>query len=535
MRWIVLFILVAALAGVALAVERFPLPDFPQWYNQPELSQPSARSVWLEYADLAVLLAALAAAAYLGLRARSRCGLVVLTLLALGYFGFYRRGCICPIGAIQNVAVGLLAGQAVPLFVLGFFLLPLAAAILFGRTFCAGVCPLGAIQDLVLLKPLRLPAWLEHGLGLLPWVYLAAAVLLAVTGSSFIICRYDPFVGIFRLNAPANMLIFGACVLGIAVFVGRPYCRFACPYGALMRPLASISWRHVTITPEECVNCRLCEDACPFNAIQKPTPKDPEVPRTQGGRLLAALIVLLPVLVVAGGLAGWLARRPLAWVNAKVRLADHVRVLEPMDRAAKLATRPPLTVGGRTYDVVRGQGPARIVATDAVSGAGLWDRPVVFASGGDEQMSYSRYALFKVACDGNAVWVLVEDKQIVDSEPIDVYGLVVLDAGSGRQLRRSVYRLDANLTKAFRDSGATAWQVYQEADGVLRQFAVGSWLAGGFVGLVVGLKLLQLSVRRTRVEHYIDRARCVSCGRCFKHCPVEHRRLKRLREGKADE
>ena len=527
-------VVLLGLAAAAQAVERFPLPDFPSWYNQPGLDRPAARSAWLEYMDLAVLVAALAAAAYLGLRARSRRGLLVLTILALAYFGFYRRGCVCPIGAIQNVAAGLFNGQAVPLFVLAFFLLPLAAAILFGRTFCAGVCPLGALQDLVLLKPMKLPMWLEHALGLLPWAYLAAAVLLAATDAAFIICQYDPFVGIFRLGGQANMLIFGACVLIVAVFVGRPYCRFACPYGALLRPLARISWRHVTITPEECVNCRLCEDACPFNAIQTPSPQDPDAPRAHGKRLLAALIVLLPVLAVVGGWVASAAHEPIARGHYKVLLAEHVRLLKQMEAAEKLAVRPPLTVGGRTFRVHGALGRGILVATDAASGKELWRSadmdPRMHPAWPPEGLTV------RLACDGNAVWAMVKDRQVVDGDPLDVYRIAIFDAATGRLLRAEDHRLDHNLTLAFEGSsrrfGTKAEDVYAEASAARGRIGVGTWLAGGFVGLVAGLKLLQLSVRRKRIEHQIDRARCVSCGRCFRHCPVEHRRLKKLREGK---
>ncbi len=60
------------------------------------------------------------------------------------------------------------------------------------------------------------------------------------------------------------MLILGACFLVIGLFIGRPYCRYLCPYGALLRPLSRLSRWHVRIPPEECINCRLCADACPY-------------------------------------------------------------------------------------------------------------------------------------------------------------------------------------------------------------------------------------------------------------------------------
>jgi formate hydrogenlyase subunit 6/NADH:ubiquinone oxidoreductase subunit I len=43
--------------------------------------------------------------------------------------------------------------------------------------------------------------------------------------------------------------------------------------------------------------------------------------------------------------------------------------------------------------------------------------------------------------------------------------------------------------------------------------------------LVVGVKLIHLSIRRRRTEYQPDKANCVSCGRCFWYCPVEQLRL----------
>jgi O-antigen ligase len=41
------------------------------------------------------------------------------------------------------------------------------------------VCPHGALQDLVLLKPVKVPAWLEQALSVLPYIYLGAGVMFA--------------------------------------------------------------------------------------------------------------------------------------------------------------------------------------------------------------------------------------------------------------------------------------------------------------------------------------------------------------------
>jgi polyferredoxin len=153
------------------------------------------------------------------------------------------------------------------------FALPLLFALLFGRVFCAAVCPLGVLQDLVLIKPLRLPQWLSRALGVIPPIVLGLAVLFAVTGTGFIVCRFDPYVVLFRRSGPGFMLILAAVAVGTAVFVGRPYCRFFCPLGVILGALSRWSWFKVSVTPDECVNCSLCEDACPFGAIEPPVPE----------------------------------------------------------------------------------------------------------------------------------------------------------------------------------------------------------------------------------------------------------------------
>ena len=115
---------------------------------------------------------------------------MVLTIGCLLYFGLYREGCVCPIGAIQNVVVALTDPHyAISYVVIVIFFLPLLAAVFFGRVFCGGVCPLGAIQDLVVVEfgratggryvPLRVPRRLDKLLGLFKWVYLALAIWFA--------------------------------------------------------------------------------------------------------------------------------------------------------------------------------------------------------------------------------------------------------------------------------------------------------------------------------------------------------------------
>lgn len=150
------------------------------------------RAELLAWLDVVLLILALSLSSYLVLKKRSRLGVFWLSMFALVYFGFYRQGCICSIGAIQNVTLGMFEGSyTIPLVALLFFLLPLIFTLLFGRTFCAAVCPFGAIQDLISFKPQRMGAWLNAFLGMIPFLYLGLAILFAATATDFIICRYD--------------------------------------------------------------------------------------------------------------------------------------------------------------------------------------------------------------------------------------------------------------------------------------------------------------------------------------------------------
>lgn len=352
--FLLLLFLTAVVAGPAFGLERFPPPDFTETgHRPPRTVQPPPRAHLLALLDIAVLTLSLAAAAWLSLRKRSRRGLFLLALFSLAYFGFWRKGCVCPIGAIQNVALALSdARYAVPAVVLFFFILPLVFALFFGRAFCAGVCPFGALQEVVLLKPVRTPAALDHALSLLPYIYLGAGILFAATGSAFLICRYDPFVGFFRLSGSPGMLLFGAALLFLGVFVGRPYCRYLCPYGALLALLSRVSKQRVTIAPAgECVECRLCEEACPYGAILPPTPPAPASwSRDYGRGRLALLLLSIPLLAAAGGLLGAYAAAPLSRMHAAVRLADEVwekkaKKKKPTDKSDTLAA---FTASGKT-------------------------------------------------------------------------------------------------------------------------------------------------------------------------------------------
>jgi len=400
-----------------------------------------------EYADLAVLLGALGLATWLVHRRRSRRGLAALSVFSLVYFGFLRHGCVCPIGAPQNVAYGLFTPEyTLPLTVLLFFLAPLVVALFAGRAFCAAVCPHGALQDLVLLRPVKVPLWVEQGLAPLPYLFLGGGLLLAATGVGFLICRWDPFVPLFRMSGSFLMLSVGGVFVVASMFIGRPFCRFLCPYGALLRLAALVSRWRVRITPTTCTQCRLCEHSCPFGAIREPLalPVSPAALAPERRRL-GWLLVALPVLVALG-----------AWVGTRVavpaaRLHPNVALLE---RYLASATANPA------------QAPAGTSASNAVPAAA----PGVALP------------------TGPGAGPTPESRALVRAE-LETPRL----AAQAAELRR-------------------------------RLTAAGGWF-GGWVGLVLGLRLVTLSVRTARTDFEPDRGACLACGRCYLSCPNERLRL----------
>jgi len=324
---LLLVVLVTSLSPFVVAedVMNFPQPQFTSDYDFPLTTVPTPTSATHEWTDVLVLFAALSLASWFAVKKRSRRGLFWLMVFSLGYFGFYKQGCVCPIGSIQNVAMGLFnTNYAAPITVTIFFVMPLLFSLLFGRVFCSSVCALGAIQDLVVIKPIKIPEKLNMALSMIPYVYLGTAILFSATGTGLIICRYDPFIGFFRLNANAPYLYLGAFFLITGMFVARPYCRFLCPYGVLLGVMSRYSWKHLTITPSACIDCRLCEVSCPFDYISKPNTGLQRENRQTGTKRLGHLLIMTPLIIILGGWIGHRMSVPMSSYNNTVFLAEQV-------------------------------------------------------------------------------------------------------------------------------------------------------------------------------------------------------------------
>lgn len=396
-------------------IQRFPKPEFESGYVQPETHLPSPRAEILAFLDIAVLIISLSVVSWLVIKKRNRKAVFWMSVFSLLYFGFYREGCICSIGSIQNVTLALFdKSYLIPLSAMIFFVAPLVYTLFFGRTFCAAVCPFGALQDLVAMSPQKIGSRLNAVLGVIPYIYLGLAVLYSATGTDFIICRYDPFVGIWRMEASFGMFLFGGILLVSGIFIARPYCRFLCPYGVLLNWVSRFSRKHITITPSHCIQCRLCENSCPYEAIDMPlTDKNPDDKRTMGRKLIF-ITFLIPLLMFVGGWTASKLHEPLASVNPKVRLAK--QILNP-----------------------------------------------------------------------------VSDKNQIETFEIS----------------------------AFKSAGKPQSEAFSEAANVLKTFYTGSWILGGFLGLVFGALIAARLITKHRTDYTPNKATCYSCVRCVDFCPVK--------------
>ncbi|MDR2584692.1 MAG: 4Fe-4S binding protein [Prevotellaceae bacterium] len=304
-------------------MNRFPKPDFESGYVYPQQQFVIPNEVLWSYIDIAVLVFLMGFVTWALIKKQIRWPVVLTSVVSIFYFGFFRNGCVCGIGAVQNVVLTLVSDSySIPLYLLLLFTLPLVFAIFFGRVFCAGVCPFGALQELVNVKNWKISKSVSTVLGVFPWVYLGFAVLFAVTNSRFIICRFDPFVWIFRFGGELPLILFGVLLLIFSVFTGRPFCRFICPYGAILSLFSKISFRQVKITKKECINCSLCHNACPVDAIYPPYQNKVNEIRSKGVHRILRYVVFMPLMVAAGVTIMYMLSDKISRVNNDVRLYD---------------------------------------------------------------------------------------------------------------------------------------------------------------------------------------------------------------------
>lgn len=189
-----------------------------------------------------------------------------------------------PISSLMSLKYWILTGKfnhVHPFGVLVFIVI-LATAFLLKRGFCSWVCPVGLLSEylakihvLIFDRPRNLPRWLDYPLRSLKYLILLFflwAVLVqmnVIDLQKFIYSPYNKVADIKMLLFFINMSSFTARVLiGLAllsILVRFFWCRYLCPYGALLGLTSWASLFKIRRNPDTCTDCRECTKACPMN------------------------------------------------------------------------------------------------------------------------------------------------------------------------------------------------------------------------------------------------------------------------------
>ena len=136
-------------------------------------------------------------------------------------------------GGVSLSAIGALAAPLLMLIVALIY--PLA-----GRSghYCANVCPFGSAQELagkLSRRKLRITPRVLKLLSVLRNLLWGVLMALLLTGTCTAWVDYELFTAFLYSSASVWVMVLAALFLVLSVWVPRPYCRFVCPTGALVK------------------------------------------------------------------------------------------------------------------------------------------------------------------------------------------------------------------------------------------------------------------------------------------------------------
>ncbi|NLI92028.1 MAG: 4Fe-4S binding protein [Peptococcaceae bacterium] len=217
--------------------------------------------------------------------------LVFVTLLTINYtlektgsaipfFSVASIHAICPFGGVVSIYQFITTGSFVQKIHESSFILMFASLILavgFGPVICGWVCPLGTFQEYIGKLGRKIfgsrynqfiPQLLDRYLRYLRYGVLIMVLYITATTTKLIFQDVDPYYALFNFWSE-EVALSALVVLGITIvlsfFVERPWCKYACPYGAVLGIFNLFRIFKIRRSPSTCINCKKCDKSCPMN------------------------------------------------------------------------------------------------------------------------------------------------------------------------------------------------------------------------------------------------------------------------------
>ena len=188
-----------------------------------------------------------------------------------------------PIGALMGWKLFVLTGMWDPVHPAAMVILGFAGLIslTLRKSFCGWFCPVGTMSEWlwklgrkVFGRNYRIPVWLDYPLRSLKYLLLGFFVWIIFSMSRLAILAFlrSPY---YRMSDVKMLFFFTRMsmttlvvltILVLASFIFRNFwCRYLCPYGALMGLLALVSPTRIQRNSDTCIQCKLCSEVCPYH------------------------------------------------------------------------------------------------------------------------------------------------------------------------------------------------------------------------------------------------------------------------------
>ncbi|GMU95922.1 4Fe-4S binding protein [Ignavibacterium album] len=160
------------------------------------------------------------------------------------------------------------------------FLAIVLMSLVFGKSFCSWMCPIGFISELVgdfgekvFKRRLKLPRFLDYTFRSLKYfmlgflIYSVIFLMTPIAVKYFLDSPYNIVADIkmyyFFANISRTALIVISVLFILSIFIRNFWCRFLCPYGALLGIFSLFSPNKIQRNTNNCIDCGLCNKACP--------------------------------------------------------------------------------------------------------------------------------------------------------------------------------------------------------------------------------------------------------------------------------